>query len=208
MQDQLTRLRAQLQLAPNQIAARRMQAALEVARALAEARKDRSADYLICGAKDHPSLEGVRAECKQASIAQRLDAVTDLNRPLEQRAVFAWYASGLEGIKAPSRPRCGAPARQRSALIPRCKIDRAGNSEQKRLGRSKLRQAQHSPIPRVLRSCRDDEFQGNRAVHQRPRPGGARRCGRERDATGFSARECSSPPGEGFCCKRHEGRTR
>jgi hypothetical protein len=60
----------------------------------------------------------------------------------------------------------------------------------------------------VLRSCRDDEFQGNRAVHQRPRPGGARRCGRERDATGFSARECSSPPGEGFCCKRHEGRTR
>jgi hypothetical protein len=70
--------------------------ALEVTRALAEAPKDRSADYLICGAKDHPSLENVRTECAQASIAQRLDAVADLNRPLEQRAVFAWYASGQE----------------------------------------------------------------------------------------------------------------
>jgi hypothetical protein len=73
-----------------------MQAALALAQALAEAPKDRSADYLICGAKDHPSLEITRTECAQASVGQRLDAVADLNRPLEQRAVFAWYASGLE----------------------------------------------------------------------------------------------------------------
>jgi hypothetical protein len=73
-----------------------LQVALGVARLLAEAPKDRSADYLVCGAKDHPSLESVRTECAQASIGQRLDAVADLGRSLEQRAVFAWYASGLE----------------------------------------------------------------------------------------------------------------
>jgi hypothetical protein len=73
-----------------------VQIARDAARMLAQAPKDRSADYLICGAKDHPSLEMTRTECAQASIAQRLDAIADLNRPLEQRAVFAWYASGLE----------------------------------------------------------------------------------------------------------------
>jgi hypothetical protein len=73
-----------------------VQIARDAARMLAQAPKDRSADYLICGAKAHPSLEITRTECAQASDRQRLDAVADLRRPLKERAVFAWYASGLE----------------------------------------------------------------------------------------------------------------
>src|SRR3954452_2668371 len=65
-----------------------VQVAGDAARMLALAPKDRSADYLICAAKNHPSLEMTRTECAQASIAERLDAVADSNRPLEKTAVF------------------------------------------------------------------------------------------------------------------------
>src|SRR5713101_1438020 len=38
------------------------QAVIGLARMLADAAKDRSADYLICGIKDHPSMEAARQE--------------------------------------------------------------------------------------------------------------------------------------------------
>ena len=56
--------------------------AIKVARILAEAPKERSADYLICGSKDHPSLADVRRECESSSLTQRLNAVVDKGRPL------------------------------------------------------------------------------------------------------------------------------
>ena len=70
--------------------------AIELAGALASAPKDRSADYLICGAKDHPALERVRHECLHMSMTNRLSAVGDQKRSLHERAVIAWYVSGME----------------------------------------------------------------------------------------------------------------
>ncbi len=71
-------------------------AAMYLARVLAEAPKDRSADYLICGAKDHPSLEQQRFEIATASVVERLRAVADGQIGLPHRSLAAWYASGLE----------------------------------------------------------------------------------------------------------------
>jgi hypothetical protein len=65
---------------------------------------------LICGAKDHPSPESYRIKFLQASIVQRLDAVADPRPPLQQRAVLAWYASGLEW-----GPEKGVPSGTRTA---------------------------------------------------------------------------------------------
>ncbi|MGE5548246.1 MAG: hypothetical protein ACM33T_15175 [Solirubrobacterales bacterium] len=70
--------------------------AATLARMLADAPKDRSADYLICAAKDHPSLEEARARSGSRSLADRLALVADTNLPLPVRAIAAWYASGVE----------------------------------------------------------------------------------------------------------------
>jgi hypothetical protein len=66
-----------------------------VVRRLAEAVKDRSADYLACAASDHPDLNAVRRFCKGTSLEKRLDLVSDVSQPLARRAVEAWYASGI-----------------------------------------------------------------------------------------------------------------
>jgi hypothetical protein len=66
-----------------------------VVRRLAEAVKDRSADYLACAAADHPGLNAVRRFCKGTSLEKRLDFVSDVSQPLARRAVAAWYASGI-----------------------------------------------------------------------------------------------------------------
>jgi hypothetical protein len=66
-----------------------------VVRRLAEAVKDRSADYLACAASDHPDLNAVRRFCKGTSLEKRLDLVSDVSQPLARRAVAAWYASGI-----------------------------------------------------------------------------------------------------------------
>ena len=66
-----------------------------VVRRLAEAVKDRSADYLACAAKDHSGLSEIRDFCRKASLRQRLQFLADTSRPLAQRAVAAWFASGI-----------------------------------------------------------------------------------------------------------------
>jgi hypothetical protein len=67
-----------------------------VARRLASAVKDRSADYLICAARSHPAFEDAWGRIRAMSIARRLDLLADSSRPLPERAVAAWCASGIE----------------------------------------------------------------------------------------------------------------
>lgn len=70
-------------------------AARLVARLLAEAPKDRSADHLISAASCHPDLRELRQRVAAQSLAQRLDLVMDATAPLPLRAVGAWRSSGL-----------------------------------------------------------------------------------------------------------------
>jgi hypothetical protein len=63
---------------------------------LAEAPKDRSADYLMLAARHHPSLGHMRNTCSTNSIEMRLKLLTDLTRLLAERAVAAWFLSGLD----------------------------------------------------------------------------------------------------------------
>ena len=66
-----------------------------VVRRLAEAVKDRSADYLACAAKDHSDLSEICDFCRKASINQRLQFLADTSQPLAKRAVAAWFASSI-----------------------------------------------------------------------------------------------------------------
>jgi hypothetical protein len=68
--------------------------ALRLARLLSETPKDRSADYLICGAQDHPSLQRARHECESQSLLERLAGVAD-TADLRRCSLAVWYASGL-----------------------------------------------------------------------------------------------------------------
>jgi hypothetical protein len=63
---------------------------------LVEAPKDRSADYLICAARLHGSLEEMRQACKASSVETRLRLVSDPTKSLPERAVAAWFLSGLD----------------------------------------------------------------------------------------------------------------
>jgi hypothetical protein len=67
-----------------------------VARLLAEAPKDRSPDHLISAAQSHPALEDARRRVGAMSISQRVDYAANDTRPLPERAVAAWCASGVE----------------------------------------------------------------------------------------------------------------
>jgi hypothetical protein len=71
-------------------------AVLHVCRCLAEAPKDRSTDHLICAAAHEPGLEPAREACGNIPVSRRLEFVSDLTRSLPERAVAAWYASGIE----------------------------------------------------------------------------------------------------------------
>ncbi len=62
---------------------------------LAEAPKDRSGDYLICAAHDHPCFSEVREACRKTSLVERLQLLADSSQPLAKRAVAAWFASGI-----------------------------------------------------------------------------------------------------------------
>jgi hypothetical protein len=68
-----------------------------IVRRLAEASKGRSGDYLICAAHDHSRFSGVRDACRRASLFERLQLLADLSQPLANRAVAAWFASGING---------------------------------------------------------------------------------------------------------------
>jgi MgsA AAA+ ATPase C terminal len=63
---------------------------------LAEAPKDRSADYLMWAASEHPSLVDICQICAHASIADRLSIVGDISLPLAHRAIAAWFSSGID----------------------------------------------------------------------------------------------------------------
>ena len=62
---------------------------------LAAAPKDRSADYLMWVAAEHPDQRATRALCGCVSVAECLSMVTDLSRSLADRAVAAWFCSGI-----------------------------------------------------------------------------------------------------------------
>jgi hypothetical protein len=72
---------------------------------LATAPKDRSADYLMWVAAEHPGQCETRAICGRAAVSECLSMVTDLGRPLPDRAVAAWFCSG---INYPYQHRVGA----------------------------------------------------------------------------------------------------
>ncbi len=81
------------------------EAALSVVSRLATAPKDRSADYLMGVAAEHPDQHETRAICGRASITECLSMVVDPSRPLPDRAVAAWFGSG---INYPYQHRVGA----------------------------------------------------------------------------------------------------
>lgn len=67
-----------------------------LARMLAEAPKDRSADYLICAARSYPTLDSMREIVGSRPLSERLALVEAGHLSLLECAVAAWYASGIE----------------------------------------------------------------------------------------------------------------
>ena len=65
---------------------------------LAAAPKDRSADYLICPARQDPNLEPARVRAAAMSPSGRIAMAIDPTEPLLSRAVAAWYAAGFNGV--------------------------------------------------------------------------------------------------------------
>jgi hypothetical protein len=63
---------------------------------LANAPKDRSPDHLIGIAFCHPAFEDAREKVGAVSLARRIDRVADTSKPLPERAIAAWYGSGIE----------------------------------------------------------------------------------------------------------------
>lgn len=68
--------------------------AVALARILAEAAKDRSADYLG-GAKDHPSFAAIGQTIATASLETRLSCVREKHLALPHRAIAALSAAGI-----------------------------------------------------------------------------------------------------------------
>src|SRR6188474_3875294 len=66
-------------------------AAVRLAGLLANAPKDRSADYLTRAAKFHPRLESIRKALRRAPLTDCLAVVEDPEWPLPERALAAWY---------------------------------------------------------------------------------------------------------------------
>ena len=69
--------------------------AAHIAGVLADAPKDRSADYLGV-AKDHPALREFAKAMVDATVNARLSKVRDRALTLPQRGIAAWFASGFE----------------------------------------------------------------------------------------------------------------
>jgi hypothetical protein len=82
---------------------------------LAEAPKDRSADYLISAAEFHPSLSDARETCLRGDLEERLRIVRDLSQPLTVRSTAAWLSSGIQAYNG-SRVGAGS-LRQLSRIL-------------------------------------------------------------------------------------------
>ena len=78
---------------------------LRLSAGLPRAPKDRSADYLMWVVAEHPDQRETRAICGRVSVTECLSMVTDLSRSLPDRAVAAWFCSG---INYPYQHRVGA----------------------------------------------------------------------------------------------------
>ena len=65
-------------------------------RRLADAPKDRSADLLMLAVRYHDSLRHMRETCSKMTIEERLRLVANPSAALEERAVAAWFCSGLD----------------------------------------------------------------------------------------------------------------
>ena len=72
---------------------------------LAAAPKDRSADYLMWVATEHPDQRDTRTFCGRAPVSECLSMLMDHSRSLPDRAVAAWFCSG---INYPYQHRVGA----------------------------------------------------------------------------------------------------
>jgi len=66
-----------------------------LARQLAAAPKDRSADLLASTICYHPILCAIRHQVQHLALQERLDWLTDASRPFYERAVAAWFASDI-----------------------------------------------------------------------------------------------------------------
>lgn len=69
----------------------------DLARRLAEAPKDRTSDYLICTAIQHPDNERVREAVAVLSTDEQIAIAVDADQPIITRATAVWYASGING---------------------------------------------------------------------------------------------------------------
>jgi len=72
------------------------QVAIEVARQLAMAPKCRATEGLAGAAANHPALEPWRRYVKSVGLPERLAAVADSSLTLPERALAAWYSSGVD----------------------------------------------------------------------------------------------------------------
>ena len=70
--------------------------AVAVARMLAGAAKDRGTESLAGAAINHPDQGQCRRQMTQSTMQERLELVADTTLPLPERAVAAWYASGVD----------------------------------------------------------------------------------------------------------------
>jgi hypothetical protein len=66
-----------------------------IARVLCQSAKDRSADYLGCGPRVHPTLFAAPRENSMSSLKRQLCIVTDQDAPLFLRTLAAWHACGI-----------------------------------------------------------------------------------------------------------------
>lgn len=69
----------------------------DVAQRLAEAPKDRSSDYLICAAIEHPGYEQERETVAVLPIEDQIAIAVDSEQPIVRRAIACWYSSGVNG---------------------------------------------------------------------------------------------------------------
>jgi hypothetical protein len=67
-----------------------------IVRRLAEASKDRSADLLMLTVRYHASLGEMRETCGRIELDRRLQLVANPSASLLDRAVAAWFSSGLD----------------------------------------------------------------------------------------------------------------
>ncbi|MCB8836917.1 hypothetical protein [Aurantimonas sp. VKM B-3413] len=67
-----------------------------ITRALTEAPKDRSADYLICSAIHRAEWEVCREAAGRQDVAARIETAIAADLPIAMRATATWFASGVE----------------------------------------------------------------------------------------------------------------